>query len=66
MKKSELKDTEFILAGYSWIRKKILFWNIYYDKSQEKFIYTTPKNFGEIIFEGNGAKDGQYKLSRLL
>ncbi|MEY8755746.1 hypothetical protein AB9M93_14900 [Peribacillus frigoritolerans] len=68
-KTEELKDTEFILGGYSWIRKKFSFWKIYYDLHLKKFVYNTPQylgNFGEIIFAGDQAKAGKTALINLL
>ncbi|MEH7210297.1 hypothetical protein V7094_29510 [Priestia megaterium] len=65
----ELGETEFILGGYSWVRRKFSFWKIHYDKHLGKFTYSTPKhlgNFGEIIFAGDQAKAGKEKLVDLL
>lgn len=56
---SEVGDLEFILGGYSWIRKKFSFWKIHYDKNIKKFTYKGPGqigNLGSIIFAGDQAE----------
>lgn len=61
----DLEKTEFIFAGYSWIRKSFSIWRIFYNKGAKSFQYkpaTRIGNFNDIIFAGDWAAKARNKL----
>ncbi|WP_331701791.1 hypothetical protein [Paenibacillus sp. IITD108] len=62
---SELNETEFILGGYSWIRKSFSIFLIQYSRHYKKFVVRPAFNLGrlgKIIFAGDWKHKGKHRL----
>jgi len=68
--KEGIYDAQFILGGYSWIRKAFAIWLVHYEKS-EKMFRCRPAGrligkFDNIVFAGDWAKTAKIELKKLL
>ena len=67
--RADLKRTEFLFVGYSWIRKQFSLWRFHYVTSEDRFQYVPSKRlgpFGEIIYAGDWARAARLRLGELL
>jgi hypothetical protein len=67
---TEIPNTQFIIAGYSWYRRRFEIDILTYNKGEKRFIrYTTFKgigNFGRIMFSGDWARVARQRLIQIL
>jgi hypothetical protein len=66
----EISNNEFIIGGYSWIRKAFAIWLIHYNKAEKLFRMRPARRligkFDNIVFAGDKAKIAKQNLRNLL
>ncbi|MFE0344961.1 hypothetical protein ACFW0L_25160 [Priestia megaterium] len=69
VKDIDLKQTQFIFGGYSWVKKQFVIWKLFYDANIDKFVAQKAVktfNFGKCIIAGDISKKVAYFLKKYL
>ena len=62
-------DCEFILAGYSWIKKEFKIWKIFFSKNEQKYIHQKCRSIcgqSKILIAGSDSRNLENELSEIL